>query len=306
MADRAEGFADAVVEGFSRQRLPRLSRLKEPPVHQTGPTRFAENPMFAKASATVGLYYQELGRLFAALDSAGLSGDRKAKLVKELAPEMRRWADGWAVFRVPNHQELLGQSEVSLVDLLHESLVDRPHDPERTAWQPADLSQWLNLTYGSLLKVQKSMPGCLPLGPYSDASRKESSLYRLDCYSYAPQAAKGLGAAVRAELRLVYVSVQNRPLEKNLMPDELSFLFPLPEGQDADSASVKIIADLKSAINGVSGLEVVNDDRKRSPKSGFRVSGKGLEMRVDPQPELSLASRKVLYLRAVVTGRKSP
>jgi hypothetical protein len=311
---QAQGLVEAVVNGILSPQAPRLSRLKVPPVQQVpGTYRLEENAIFPEISNTVGLYYQELGRLFAEMGAkVGTNdaearvalekycADERSKLQDRLAAEIQRWADGWAVFRVPDRRDFPQQSEVPLVDLLHEPLSDLAHG---SSWQPADLPRWFNLSYGHLLTLEKSLSGCLPLRSYTDQSWPGRRLYRLDCDSYSLRA-KSAGAALRVEMRLVYLSEVDLPLSGDQKLYELDFLFPFPVGEDRATFEGQVMADLKNAVGSVRGVEVRDDGRSRSPTS-FLVSGRGILVRVYAVPRLmSFAGREVLVVRA--EERKGP
>ena len=139
-----------------------------------GTSILEETRAFAAAGDTVGVYYQELGRLLSELCAAGgaasedrqdldsLCAEKLPETLKQLTAESNRWADGWAVFRVPGHTAWPGQSAVPLSSLLREPLRDPRPDPTQPAWQPADLPAWSGLTYGDLLGLQASLPGSAP------------------------------------------------------------------------------------------------------------------------------------------------
>jgi hypothetical protein len=317
LTGEAQALAAAVVAGFSAG-APRLSLLKAPAIQQVpGTSRFEENAILPAVSDTVGLYHQELGRLFAELSAkSGPAGedrlalekscaDRVPELRQQLGAEMNRWADGWAVFRVPGHAALLGRSKVPLWDLLRESLLDAPPNSAEAAWQAADLPAWFGLGYGVLQKLQGRLPGCLPLGPYREKNKPGKLFYRLDCDSYSPRR-EGAGAEPRVQMRLVYMAIGNRALAADQRPSEMDFYFPVPDGQAPESFEGQVTTDLKNAVGSVPGLAVMfaPDTRAHSVRS-FRVTGRGLVIGVRiAERRLSLGSRQVLQVRAAVVKDK--
>lgn len=290
LATAGKGLVDAVVAGFSPERVPKVSSLEEPAVYwDTYDQRWEASLAFPKASEVVGRYHQELGRIFAELDGdavpAGRPGAvelkqhcsaRKGELRNALQTQMESWADNWAVFRVPDHGELLGRSEVSLVDLLQISVLSPGLPPLR----PADLPQLLSLPLRTARQWGLGAPGCRAL----EYEHKGSDYYRLDCYSYAPRSG-GLGADLRVEMRLVY----RLDGSSATGPAEVFFLFPVPATTESESLDEALMADLANAVRKATGVEIQRKDLGGSVTTGFGVVQNGRAVQV-----LKPAMRKLL------------
>ena len=269
LSTAATGLVDAAVAGFNPERVPKVSSLEEPAVYwDTYDGRWEASLAFPKASEVVGRYHQELGRIFAELDADEVLTEspgavtlkqhcslKKDELRRSLEAQMKTWVDNWAIFRVPDHGELLGRAEVSLVDLLQTPMTTSG----TPALRPADLPQLLSLPLWIARQRSASAPGCRAL----EYDYKDASYYRLDCYSYAPQPG-GLGADLRTEVRLVY------RLDKTDGPVEVYFLFPVPAA-GSESLDEALMADLANAVRKVSGAEIHGNDLGGSVTTGFRV-----------------------------------
>jgi hypothetical protein len=275
LAAAAGKLLDTTVAGLAKTHVPRVSRLNEPAsYYDVDARRWQKSVIFPKASATVGQYFQQLGRIFSELDvqgsfpeSQGLADLKKrylesrARLTEQLRSQMESWTDHWAIFQVPGGNELLGQSGLSLDKLL------RTPSPIRKE-PAADLPGLLRLSYGGARSLGKP-PGCRPLPPYHESSHE---LYRIDCYSYAPSA-KGPGADLRIEMRLVYDSTSHGGLASSDLPEEVYFLFPLPEGVDEGTFKQQVMSDLAGAVQEVTGLETDAGNRGNHPVNGFHLRG---------------------------------
>ncbi len=269
LSTAATELVDAAVAGFDPERVPKVSSLEEPAVYwNTYDKRWEASLAFPKASDVVGRYHQELGRIFAEIDAGEALTDsqgsvavkqhcsqKKAALRTSLEAQMKTWVDNWAVFRVPDHDELLGRSEVSLVDLLQTPMTTGGVP----ALRPADLPQLLSLPLWTARQRSASAPGCRSL----EYDYKESSYFRLDCYSYSPQPG-GMGADLRVEVRLVY------RLDKTDGPVEVYFLFPVPAA-GSENLDASLMEDLANSVRKVSGAEIRGNDLGGSVTTGFRV-----------------------------------
>ncbi len=306
LAEEALNLVDATVEGFSPNRVPRVSRLRDPAFYyDPAAKRWQESVAFPKASATVGRYYQELGRIFQDLDiqepfseSEPLAElkksylDRRSRLEAHLRPQMEEWTDHWALFRIPGHESLLGYTEMPLGKLLKSSV-------PALGTPAADLPGLLSLSYRRVSDL-KRIPGCRPLAPYSETT-EDGAVYqysRLDCYSYAPQA-NSLGAYPRVEMRLVYKSNPNGYLLIDQKPVEVYFLFPLPEGQAENEFQKQVMSDLAEAVRETTEREVTPTNRSNSVERGFRVRSESRTVTVyEPHLIPLYENRKALQVRA--------
>lgn len=270
LSTAARGLVDAAVSGFDPGRVPKVSSFEEPAVYwDTYDKRWEASLAFPKASEVVGRYHQELGRIFAELDVDGVLTEsqgsvalkqycsaKKNELRSSLEAQMHTWVDNWAVFRVPG--EPLGRAEVSLVDLLQTPMTTSG----APALRPADLPLLLTLPLKTARQRSASAPGCRAL----EYDHNESSFFRLDCYSYAPQPS-GLGADLRVEVRLVYL-LDGRSSADG--PVEVYFLFPVPAA-GSESLDASLMADLANAVRKASGAETPGNDLGGSVTTGFRV-----------------------------------
>ncbi|HBL29419.1 MAG TPA: hypothetical protein DD490_21515 [Acidobacteria bacterium] len=310
LAQEVGKLLQATAQGFDEDRVPRVSRLRDPAFYfDPVAKRWEESAVFPEASETVGRYFQEMGRIFQELDlqvglaeSTALAELKKSYLeesrpgvVKQLSGQMQEWTDHWAVFRVPGHDTLLGFSEMPLGKLLK--------SPIPTLGIPAsDLPVLLSLSF-QRVRSFKLIPGCRPLAPYTETKDGSSRQYsRLDCFSYGPRT-DTLGAWPRIEMRLVYASQANRGLLSDQKPSEIYFLFPLPEGRVENEFQKQVMSDLAEAVRETTEREVAPIDRSGSTENGFRVRGEGLTITVyKPSFEPLYEKRKALVVRAERKG----
>jgi hypothetical protein len=304
LAEETLHLVDATVEGFDKSRVPRVSRLRDPAFYTTA-TGWEESSAFPKASATVGRYYQELGRIFQGLEiqetfseSTALTElkksylERRSKLESILRPQMEDdWTDHWAIFRIPGKERLVGYSEMPLGKLLKSSL-------PVLGTSAADLPGLLDLSYESVRSLER-IPGCRHLPPYNETKNGNEYQYsRLDCYSYAPHA-EDLGADPRVEMRLVYKSAPNRYLLSDQKPTEIYFLFPLPAGQEEKEFQKQVMSDLAEAVGEKTQRDVAPINRSNSVERGFRVRGDGRTVTVyEPRFIPLYENRRALQVRA--------
>jgi hypothetical protein len=306
LADEVRKLLDATVEGFDRNRVPRVSRLRDPAFYyDPAAKRWEDSTVFPTASETVGRYFQEMGRIFQELDlqvafadSAPLAAFKKDYVEKSrpllqshLSPQMEEWTDHWAIFRIPGRESLLGYSEMPLGKLLKSSV-------PALGIPAADLPGLLNLTYQGVRDLNR-IPGCRPLAPYTEtAAGAEYQFSRLDCFSYSPRA-DTLGAYPRVEMRLVYKSRPNGYLLADQDPAEVYFLFPLPEGQEESEFQKQVMADLAEAVREATEREVAPINRSGSTENGFRARGNGPTVTVYKPSFITLyENRKALQVRA--------
>jgi len=306
LAAEAGKLLEATLAGLAEDRVPRVSELNEPAVYNDG-TGWEKSLLFPKASKTVGLYFQEIGRIFTELDVQASYPDsqaltelkksyleNKSKLDDQLSAQKDDWADHWAIFRVP--PALVGQSDMPLGKLLR--------NPSPILGKPAaDLPSLLWLSYGTVHRQKP--PGCRSVGPYTELRDKKKTgikmkykFYRLDCYSYVPRS-KDLGADPRVVLRLVYESIPGRDLQSSELPVEIYYFFPLPEDQKDEEFQQQVMTDLSEAVRKSPGMDVGSDNRSDTSVNGFRVRGKGKRIVVrKPTFEPWIEGRKGLVVRA--------
>jgi hypothetical protein len=302
VATAAIDLLKATADGLAQEHVPHVSTLTEPLAHNDG-TRWEKNSGFKDASATVGRYFEQMGRIFSELnvrdsfpESQGLSKlkesylDEKPKLAAGLQRQMDDWTDYWAVFRVPPQASLLSQSELPLAKLLR--------NPSPLQGKPAANLPWLLKQPYERARLWKPR-GCRPL-EYTETNKKNErhEYYRIDCYSYSPLP-KDEGADLRVEMRLVYGSAPNQSIQSTELPREVYFLFPLPEGQKEADFRQQVMSDLAEAVRETTGLQVRTSHRSGTWGDGFSVLGKGEHVVVyRPVPEPWIDGREGLVVRA--------
>lgn len=302
VATEAGKLLMATEVGLAKDHVPHVSTLTEPLAHNDG-TRWEKNSGFKDASATVGRYFEQMGRIFSELnvqgsfpDSQGLSRlkqlylDEKPKLAAGLQEQMDDWTDSWAVFRIPQQASLLPQSEMPLAKLLR--------NPSPLQRKPAANLPWLLKQPYERARSWKPR-GCRPL-EYTETNKKneQHDYYRIDCYSYSPLP-KDEGADLRVEMRLVYGSAPNRSIQNSELPREVYFLFPLPEGQKEADFRQQIMSDLAEAVRETTGAQVKTIHRSGTWVDGFSVLGNGEHVVVyKPVPESWIDGREGLMVRA--------
>lgn len=306
LAEETRNLLDATVAGFQPDRVPRVSSLRDPAFYYDVTDKsWEESSDFPKASATVGRYFQELGRIFQELEvqdsfaeSAALEElkkdylEKRGQLETHLRTQMEEWTDHWALFRIPGREGLVGYSEMPLGKLLQSPL-------PVLGTHAADLPGLLGLSYQSVRDLGR-VPGCRPLAPFSETA-SNGAVYqysRLDCYSYSPRT-EGLGADPRVEMRLVYQSRPNGSLLADQDPVEVYYLFLLPEGTAEDGFKKQVMSDLAEAVRETTDQEVAPINRSNAVESGFRVRGQGRTIVVYKPLIIPLyGDRKGLQVRA--------
>jgi hypothetical protein len=140
-----------------------------------------------------------------------------------------------------------------------------------TLLRPADLPMLMRLPYDEALRLlrDKALTGCTPRLNYRDKKKRVS---RLDCYTYtATRRGDSPRADLRAEVRLVYETAWPLRLPSGQTPEEVFFLFPLPEGQSAESFKEKVMNDLETAQHAVTGN--ANDGGAGEPAGAAGTDG---------------------------------
>jgi hypothetical protein len=274
-----------VVAGLDPERAPRMSDVREAAVRWDAEEgRWRSYPHFTTLSDVTGTYYQELGRLFAELesrdDSAAIASlieyrehyaAQRAVLQASLNATAGTWADNWSAYRVPHHDALIGRTRAPLHEVLRASFVQSGDE----SLAPSQLVELTALPLDRLKAMVQGSPGCeggdsaLRRAPgcqcqnYDEEARE---YFRLDCYSYIPRA-RAAGADLRIEMRLVYRGRWRR-LEKNALPAEIYFHFLIPEGADPDVFPGEVMTDFASAVRGF-----LSEGRVRSTDRGGSVAG---------------------------------
>jgi len=121
-----QSLTGAVVAGLAPERVPKVSDLREAAIRwDDEEKRWQSYTKFPQLSEFTGGYHQELGRLFGELasrDESGASASlvdyrqhyaaQRGVLQAQLKELASTWADNWAVFRVPQHGELIGREKI--------------------------------------------------------------------------------------------------------------------------------------------------------------------------------------------------
>ncbi len=306
MVKVSKGLFGAVTAGLQPEHAPKLSVLPEAAIrYDPGDRRWEANASFPQLSQITGEYHREIGRLFqelqvedASADYPGLveleivSGEQRIGLRERLTALSETWADGWAAFRIPEIQSLIGREKRPLVDVLQASLLrdSQSHLPPAALWQLMDL----RLSQARELVAETA--GCQAAG-YPDRDRQ---YYRLDCYSYRPSA-EGAGADLRVEVRLVYDLTGIPPEHDGVMtPLEIYFLFPA----GGDAAAVEALKNeamtaLASAAKKHWTGRFDYADKSGSATAGFWLTGTGRRLRVLPAVDESyLDGARAVVVRA--------
>lgn len=302
LAAAAAGLADAAVVGLHPDQVPRVSTFQEPAVFwSTSSRRWETGLAFPPASEVAGRYHQQIGRIFDEVEPEGSPptsrawidlkqhcSDAKETLRQQLRSQEGTWTDGWAVYRVPSHKELLGRSEIPLVDLLQTSMAGG----DEGLLRPADLPNLMRVTLHEV-ETQRRLQGCRDTGRYFNGSYQH---FRIDCYAYLPQK-RGLGAELRVEMRLVYAAgCRYCTLRYSQYPEEVYFLFPIPDDVDSKQYERKVMIDLMNAVRAVSSVPVSVWDLSGSAENGFRIG----DIRVNrSRPEELPGGQRALVVRAV-------
>lgn len=285
LATAMRDLTGEVVSGLEPERAPRISDVREAAVRwdaQDG--RWRSYAKFATLSEVTGMYYQELGRLYDELESHDATGAnaklvdyredyaaQRAVLRTSLSAVASTWADNWAVYRVPHHEALLGRTQAPLHEVLRSPFIQT----ERESLAPGQIFELTSLPLHRLRELVQGSPGCeggeasLRRAPgcqcqnYDEEGRE---YFRLDCYSYMPRA-KGTGADLRIEMRLVY-RARSRRIQETSLPAEIYFHFLIPEGANLDAFPGEVMTDLAAAIR-----QFVTKGRVRSTDRGGSVAG---------------------------------
>lgn len=300
-----------IVAGLDPERAPRMSDVREAAVRWDAEEgRWRSYPQFAALSEVTGTYARELGRLFGELESHDETGAfaklvdyredyaaERAVLRTSLNETASTWADNWSVYRVPQHEALLGRARPALHEVLRASFLQA----ERESFAPGQLVDLMALPLDRLQAMAQGSTGCAgeqsalrgaPGCHCQSYDERGREYFRLDCYSYSPRA-EGAGADLRIEMRLVYRARLQR-LEKNTLPAEIYFHFLIPETADADAFSGEVMTDLATAVR-----KFLSEGRVRSTDRGGSVAG-GFVI------EQGRAAIQVLHPRVVVLNGLEP
>ena len=280
-----QGLTVAVVAGLAPERVPRVSGLREAAIRwDDEEKRWQSYTKFSQLSEITGAYHQELGRLFGELasrDESGASASlvdygqhyaaQRGVLQTQLNELANTWADHWAVFRVPQHGELIGRENAPLDALLQVSFATSDED----AFAPAQLWQLTSLPLSDVKRL--AAPGCR----YQNFEEREREYFRLDCYSYAPRK-EGTGAELRIEMRLVYQSSFRERLGARSLPYEVFFHFLIPDGAESDEFREEVMTGLAAAARNYmrEGGSVRSTDKGGSVAGGFTLEEHDVVVRV--------------------------
>jgi hypothetical protein len=311
LVEAMQGLTEAVVAGFAPQRVPRVSNFREAAIRwDDQENRWQAYTKFSTLSAITGAYHQELGRLFGELESRDETGvseslvdyqqhyaEQRTVLKTHLEELANSWADHWAVFKVPQHEELIGLESAPLDTLLRASFA-RSDDRSLAAaelWRLTSLPLFevKRLAQGSpgcedgqidaqsyLQSVPRSAPGC----HCQNFDERDREYFRLDCYSYTPRK-EGSGAELRIEMRLVYQSSHRHRLSSRSLPYEVFFHFIIPDGKGSDAFREEVMTALAAAARSSmpEGGSVRSTDRGGSVAGGFTLVDRNVAVRV-PRP----------------------
>lgn len=329
LAAAMQALATEVVAALAPERVPRVSDLREAAIRwdaQAG--RWESYSQFARLSEVTGSYHEELGRLFAELEpqdaSAGSArfaesrehyARQRSVLRDHLNAVATTWADNWAVYRVPNHGELIGREHPPLRDVLRAKFIE----DQEASLAPGQLWQLTVLPLQRLQEMAQGAPGCeggdgteLSASPPRRArgcqcqsyDEKRKEYFRLDCYSYSPRTG-GTGAELRVEMRLVYQSAIDRRLARSSLPVEIFFHFLIPGDAKVEEFREEVMTSLAAAAREYRHDETVAElDRGGSAAGGFRIDDGRDAVRVSASvvPLIGLTPEsQALRVRAVRT-----
>lgn len=336
LAGAMQELTEEVVSALAPERVPRVSDLREAAIRWDAEERRWESyTQFAKLSEVTGSYHQELGRLFAELESQDTSGTN-AKLVEyhehyaaqrnalrgHLNAVATTWADNWAVYRVPHHDALIGREHPSLHEVLRATFID---DGEESL-APGQLWQLTAMPLRRLREMARGASGCeggagaeppgerlrrAPGCHCQDFDESGREYFRLDCYSYAP-GGEATGAELRVEMRVVYQSAFGGALHPSSLPAEIFFHFLIPRGVNSGDFQEEVMTSLATAAREFRRDETVaNADRSGSAAGGFRITDGSETVRIYRPVVVALSGLnpepQALQVRAVRTpgGRRS-
>jgi hypothetical protein len=309
LAQAMQGLTEAVVAGLAPERVPRVSDLREAAIRWDDvEKRWQSYTKFAPLSEITGAYHQELGRLFGELASEDESGasaslvdyrqhyaTQRRVLQGQLLELANNWADNWAVFRVPQHGQLIGRESAPIGALLQTSFAAS----DAGEFAPGQLWQLTSLALSDVKRLAQGSPGCeggaqageQPSGPRrlqrapgchcQNFEERDREYFRLDCYSYAPRK-EGAGAELRIEMRLVYQSLFRERLDTRSLPAEVFFHFMIPDGAGSDGFREEVMTGLATAARKSMREEgsVRSTDKGGSVAGGFTLEQRDVVVRV--------------------------
>jgi hypothetical protein len=213
------------------------------------------------------------------------------ELRNRLAPELRPWADRWALARVPEAREVAGAVDPPLADVIAGRLGGAGAEHNLV---PADVWDLMNLALWRARDLASETPGC-HLRQHREGSREIS---RFECSAYAPRRGDGAeGADLLVEMRVVYADQVGR-LTWYDKPSEIFFLFPVPPGTQPD-VHLRVVAEaVAQAVAGRWSGDFELSDRSGSALHGFVLKGENRDLTVyRPWLEPFVKERRVVAVR---------
>jgi len=291
----AQRLMDSVARGLDPARaggLPRLSSLGLGAQNLAGPGRIVAD------------YFEQFGRLFQALDptplgiTTGPLPGAYAAAAADLSGFLRviadRWSDAWSVTMIEPPPGPGLTETITPRTLLGKTLFA----DQGTGYRANEVARLWGLDLAAARRLQPG--GRNDCG--GQAFEQPGREYRIDCFAYAPVSgsgpgAKARGAAVLAELRIVYSS-RTGTLSERSPPAEIWYAFAVPAGaspaerdryQRATQDALR--AALKDADLSVSGA---------ASDQGFRIKGKGQTWKLTaPVIDHHLADRDWVVMRVL-------
>ena len=289
----AQRLMGSVARGLDPERaggIPRLSSLGLGAQGLAGPSRIVAD------------YFEQLGRLFQALDPApvgittgplpGAYAAATADLRGFLQAIGERWSDAWSVTMI-EHPPGPGVTET----LTPRALLGKTLFADKgTGYRANEVARLWGLDLAAARRLQPG--GRNDCG--GQAFEQPGREYRIDCFAYAPAAGagpKGRGAAVLAELRIVYSS-RTGALSERSPPAEIWYAFVVPAGaspaeRDRYQRTTldALLAALKDADLSVSGA---------ASDQGFRLKRKTQAWKLTaPLIDHHLADRDWVVMRVL-------
>jgi hypothetical protein len=234
---------------------------------------------------------------------------QRQELKQNLQALAGTWADNWAVFRVPQHRDLLGRPNVPLRDLLRAPFASSADG----IMAPAQLWQLMALPLAQVQRLAQGSPGCeAETERLRDVQRRApgchcqnyvegSEYFRLDCFSYRPSETSD-GASLRAELRLVYRVPPSIASQRWVTPAEVYLYFLPPDQANDEEFRAEVMRDLAATTRELvpHGIRVLPNSRSGSVVNGFTMKdGRGsiaVTSFVDAMPGL-VPEQKAIVVR---------
>ncbi len=305
LARASRDLMDVLVAGLAPQRTPKLSLLDDPAVRwDIAEKRWIPSFRFPGLSTTTAQYHRHLGRLFhelellpgggsPAVELETYSNTKRAELQARMRQLAKIWTDGWPVYLMPGHEDLVG-TDRPLVELLQAPVIV----DSATPLAAADLRRLLKLSLAEAQDLVPRAPGCRT----PEYAEEERQYWRLDCYAYGP-ASDAPAAWLRIELRLVYESQPGEPLRDTMLPTEVYFLFPYPPGVGPEPFHEEVMAALAAATRELSSGDLNPVDRGGSELAGFRFGEAEDEIRVSRPRDVDFRDgHKAVEVRALRTA----